>query len=205
MLENSDIDKLKQILSNNNQIKGIVFDDLGLIEVLKDINIEKILLLNHLATNYESINYYLDYVDSVVVSIDITELEIKEILKNAKKKLVLNVFGLNNLMYSKRKLLSNYQKHYNLDNNNEIDAHINDYYFHIFENEWGTTFYSKKYYNATKLIGLENVLYYWYNPVFLDCEKIKNVVLNNDLSGIDYDDGFLNKKTIYKLEVGDKS
>ena len=205
MLENSDIDKLKQILSNNNQIKGIVFDDLGLIEVLKDINIEKILLLNHLATNYESINYYLDYVDSVVVSIDITELEIKEILKNAKKKLVLNVFGLNNLMYSKRKLLSNYQKHYNLDNNNEIDAHINDYYFHIFENEWGTTFYSKKYYNATKLIGLENVLYYWYNPVFLDCEKIKNIVLNNDLSGIDYDDGFLNKKTIYKLEVGDKS
>ena len=108
-------------------------------------------------------------------------------------------------MYSKRKLLSNYQKHYNLENNKEIDAHINDYYFHIFENEWGTTFYSKKYYNATKLIGLENVLYYWYNPVFLDCKKIKNVVLNNDLSGIDYDDGFLNKKTIYKLEVGDKS
>ena len=98
ILTNKDLKELKKIIINNSA-KGIVFDDIGMIELLKDINITKTLMLNHIANNYVSINYYLDYVDSVVVSNDIAKEEIEVILDNAKKPLVLNVFGLNSLLY----------------------------------------------------------------------------------------------------------
>lgn len=162
-------------------------------------------MLNHLANNYVSINYYLDYVDSVVVSSDLTKDEIIEIHDKSKKKLVINVFGLNNLMYSRRKLITNYNEYYHENLKNEANASINDLGFIIFENEYGTVMYANKYYDALELLECKNVLYYWYNPVFLDNDKILQVVLNNNLDNIDTYKGFLNKKTIYKLRAGDKN
>ena len=200
ILDDSDLDKLEDVLKLSH-INGIVFDDLGIIDIVKDLNITKILLLDHLATNTVSINYYLDYVDSVVVSNDLTEEEIMEIVNNSKKPLVVNVFGLKTLMYSRRKLLTNYQAFHNLDNENNITACIDDKKFRIVENEYGTKFYANNYYNATSLLDLDNVLYFWYDPIFLDNEKIKSVVLNNNLDGINVDPLFLDKATVYK--VGD--
>ena len=200
ILDDSDLDKLEDVLKLSH-INGIVFDDLGIIDIVKDLNITKILLLDHLATNTVSINYYLDYVDSVVVSNDLTEEEIREIVNSSKKTLVVNVFGLKTLMYSRRKLLTNYQVFHNLDNENNITASIDDKKFRIVENEYGTKFYANNYYNATSLLDLDNVLYFWYDPIFLDNEKIKSVVLNNNLDGINVDPLFLDKATVYK--VGD--
>ena len=58
ILPSDDIDQLKAILLNlPNNIKGIMFDDLGILEIIKNIEIEKVLYLNHFSTNYESINY----------------------------------------------------------------------------------------------------------------------------------------------------
>ena len=200
ILDDSDLDKLEQVLKSSH-INGIVFDDLGIIDIVKDLNITKILLLDHLATNTVSINYYLDYVDSVVVSNDLTEEEIREIVNSSKKPLVVNVFGLKTLMYSRRTLLTNYQAFHNLDNENNITASIDDKKFRIVENEYGTKFYANSYYDATRLLDLDNVLYFWYDPIFLDDEKIKSVVLNNNLDGINTDCLFLDKATVYK--VGD--
>ena len=200
ILDDNDLDLLEDILKNSN-IKGIVFDDLGIIDVVKSMDITKILLLDHLATNTISINYYLDYVDSIVVSNDLTEEEIREIVNSSKKPLVVNVFGLKTLMYSRRTLLTNYQKFHNLKNENNITASIDDKYFKIIENEYGTKFYANNYYDATRLLDLNNVFYFWYDPIFLDKEKIMKVVLNNDLEGINTDSLFLDKATIYK--VGD--
>ena len=202
LLTNKELEKLRTILLNS-KVKGIVFDDLGVIEIVKDLNIVKILLLSHIANNYNSINYYLDYVDSVVISNDITEEEIKEILQSSKKELVLNVFGLNMLMYSRRHLLSNYAIHHKLNCEKKIDAFINEKYFVIYENEFGTTFYAKKYYNGLRLLNSKNVLYYWYNPVFLEKDKILQVVLADNITNIENDSGFLEQKTIYKLKGDD--
>ena len=71
--------------------------------------------------------------------------------------------------------------------------------FKIFENEYGTYFYASKYYNALDLLDLDNVLYFWYNPVFLDDEEILDVVINNDVSNIDNDSLFLDKATTYRI------
>ena len=134
ILNDDDLDNLEKILKNSN-IKGIVFDDLGLIQIIKDMPIVKILLLDHIACSTSSINYYLDYVDSVVVSNDLTKKEIQNITLNAKKKVVINV------------------------------------------------------------------LYFWYDPILLDDDKIMDIVFNNNIKNIETDEIFLNKKTVYK--VGD--
>ena len=67
--------------------------------------------------------------------------------------------------------------------------------------EYGTKFYANSYYDATRLLDLDNVLYFWYDPIFLDKEKVMGIVLNNDLEGINVDPLFLDKATVYK--VGD--
>lgn len=200
ILDDNDLDKLESILNSSN-IKGIVFDDLGIIDIVANLNITKILLLDHLATNTKSINYYLEYVDSVVVSNDLTEEEIRNIVANVSKPLVINVFGLKTLMYSRRLLLSNYEMYHNLKEERIVDASIEDKYFKIVENDYGTLFYAKNYYNALCLLDLDNVLFFWYNPIFLDNEKIIKLVLDNDITDINSELLFLDKKTYYK--VGD--
>lgn len=200
LLTDEDLDILTNILKDS-KVEGIVFDDIGVLDVIKDMDIKKVLLLEHISNNSISVNYYLDYVDSVVVSNDLTEEEIKYIVKKAKKKVILNVFGLKSLMYSRRLLLTNYYNHYGLENTNNINAKIDDKGFLIVENNYGTKFYSDKYYNGLSLLGLDNVLFYWYDPLFLDSDKFINLLNNNDLSDIPNYPYFLDKKTIFK--VGD--
>ncbi len=198
ILEDSDLDVLEKLIRNSN-IKGIVFDDLGIIEIVKDLNITKILLLDHLANSTRSVNYYLEYVDSVIVSNDLTESEIRNIASNAIKPLVINVFGLKTLMYSRRMLVSNYQTYHNLTKDSSINAKIEDKYFKVVENKFGTKFYAWPYYNALSLLDLNNVLYFWYDPLFLENEDITNVVMNNDIANISNSRYFLDQKTVYKV------
>ncbi len=94
-------------------IKGIVFEDLGVIDLVKDLDITKILWQNHLNNSYLSVNGFLKYVDSVMVSTDITEEEIKLIISKADKPLTLYVFGYVPVMYSRRHLVSNFNLNYN--------------------------------------------------------------------------------------------
>ena len=78
-LDCNDIDNLKEIFKNiKSNIKGVFFEDIGLIPVLENTNLERIIFSHHLTTNYESINNYLKYVDSVIISTDITEEEMIE-------------------------------------------------------------------------------------------------------------------------------
>ena len=199
ILDDFDLDKLDKILHQNSNIKGIIFDDLGILELVKDLSIIKILSINHYGVNTRSINYYLEYVDSVIVSNDITKDEILNIVENANKKLVINVFGLKDLMYSRRRLLTNYATYYKIDNINPLDVYIDESSFKIVENEYGTVFYAKKYYNALELLNTKNVLYYWYNPIFLPDELVVQIVENNDTTNIDCDSLFLDKPTSYRI------
>ena len=57
ILNDSELERLEKIIKNSN-IKGIMCDDLGIIDIVKDMNITKILMLDHIANNSESINCY---------------------------------------------------------------------------------------------------------------------------------------------------
>lgn len=205
ILPSDDIDSLKEILNNlPDNIVGVVFDDLGVLEIVKDLEIKKILYLNHFCTNIESINHFLEYVDSLVISTDITEKEIMEILNNTSKPLTIYGFGYVPVMYSRRTLLSNFYKHFNLENKNS--AHLNDKMvnnkFFAYENEYGTVLYHHIPSNSLE-VKHNNILYYIINTSFLsDSEVIDliNSIKENKEININHDRGFLDKATIYKLK-----
>ena len=202
ILDNEGIDKLKEILSNiDKKIKGIIFDDLGVLEIIKDLNIEKILYLSHFNTNSNSINIYLDYVDTVIVSTDITREEIEYIINNTSKEISLVVFGYISAMYSRRLLLDNYSKFYNIDKVNPLEIDNTGNKFIVYENEYGTVFYPKEIFNGLELLNLK-AKYYFFNSVFLNINQIENV-LNGNLDSLNTSKHFLEKETIYKLKDGE--
>ena len=199
ILDCNSIDKLSEILHHlPKNIKGIIFDDLGLIEVLKDINIEKILYYSHFNTNYASINYFFDYVDEVIVSTDISEEEIDEIIIKAKKMVSLFVFGLVPSLYSRRTLLTNYAKQFNLPEERQKELGINDKKFIAIENEFGTMMYHYPYYDGTRLLK-KQAKYLFYYPILLGDQDVLKIA-QNDFGGVISDNGFLDTKTIYKVK-----
>ena len=208
IMPSDDIDSLKELLNNlPENIKGIMFDDLGVLEIIKNLKIEKILYLNHFCTNYKSINYFLDYVDSLVVSTDITKEEINAILDKANKPLIIYGFGYVPVMYSRRLLLSNFNKQFNLDNKNYAnikDKMANNKFF-AFENEFGTNLFHYIPSNSLE-IKHNNIYYYLINTTFLSDDEVIALfesIKNNKEIKIEHDRGFLDKRTIYKLKDGD--
>lgn len=208
-LENADIDYLKSMFSNlNDNIKGVIFEDLGLINILKESKLVKIYDCAHLNCSYESVKAMLKYVDTVILSTDITEDEMKVIMEKAIKKVSLYTFGLNRLMYSRRLLLTNYAKEYNLKKEKEKSVHekVTKQNFRVVENEFGTVFYSEKFYDALKLFAYDNIAYYIVNMAFLP-ESDQDILLNNfknssyKTNGIDslVSSYFLTEETYYKL------
>ena len=64
--------------------------------------------------------------------------------------------------------------------------------------------YSKKIFNGSSLINLPNIKYFYINTMFIPDEEILEFVGNLSRPfKKNEDDGFLNRKTIYKLK-GDK-
>ena len=102
-------------------------------------------------------------------------------------------------MYSRRKLLSNYTDYYKMKAVNNIKTNINEKPFIIKEDDLGTSFYAGKYYNGLELLGLDNVLYFWYNLIGMDIDDAKDLIIKGKIN-VSSDNGFLNKKTIYKLK-----
>ena len=207
-LTNEDIDNLKTILTNlPTNIKGIVFEDLGLINVLKDTNLVKIYDSRHLNCSYLSVNAILDFVDSVILSTDVTEPEMEVIIENASKKISLYTFGLNLIMYSRRTLLTNYAKEYNLDKKEEKDVleKVTNQKFKVVENEYGTVFYPEKFYDGLRLFNY-GAAYYVVNMAYLGEEDQDKLLINFEngnysVEGINANTSsyFLDEETYYKL------
>ena len=199
ILDSKDIDKLNEVLHNlPSNIKGIIFDDVGIIEITKDLKLEKILFLSHFNTNFQSINYFFDYVDDIIVSTDITEEEIDEIITKTNKKVSLFVFGLISSLYSRRTLLTSHAKHYNIPKENQKDLKIQNKKFISIENEFGTVLYHFPYFNGKRLLN-KDVNYLFYFPILLEDAKVLEVAKNN-FDCIPNDFGFLDTKTIYKVK-----
>lgn len=203
ILDTKMINKLKEDLKSiDSNIKGICFTDLGVIDVVKELKLplELIYMQEHNTTNYESINYYLEYVDSVLLSTDITKEEIEEILSKVNKPLVVPYFVLASVMYSRRNLLTNYQIEFNIPKNREVDIYepISKQEFKLVENESGTVAYTKNFIDYRN-IESENILYRFIMPYNLSNENVLKIINKEDLSDITTD-GFLNKKTYYNLK-----
>ena len=198
LLDNKDINTLDELLSHKS-IKGIIFDDLGIIDIANKYSLEKIIYMPHQLTNSKSINAMLPYVDSLVIPTDITKNEIEYILNNANKPLVIFGFGYVSIMYSRRKLLSNYQEFHSLPKENSLLISEQNKNIITIESEDGTVLYDTPCTKNFEFNTNKNVKYVLINSLFInDTELIKLIKTNN--TDINSYDGFLNKKTIYKLK-----
>lgn len=196
VLDNKGIDELKKIIDSLPNIKGLIFDDVGVIPLIKDKNFESILFLNHFNTNKESVKIYLQYVDSVIVSTDITQDEIEGIVKS-NPEVTLFVLGYVNAMYSRRLLIDNYVKYHHLKRTNPLKIKNGNQEFLVYENAYGTVFLASPLFNGLSLTSLK-AKYYFINSAFLTFEDIKDLLEGK--SSLDFNDGFLNRETIYKLK-----
>ncbi len=192
----------KTIKKLPKNIEGIVFEDLGVYELIKKRKLTKILYAQHANCSINTINTYLEKVDSVVISPDITLEETKEILKKASKPLI--VYGLGHLsyMYSRRYLNTNYANHFSYQPKQilPLKETITKMPFIAVENEYGTVLYDDKIYYAKELLNEENVLGFLINPFLINqdaskiIESFQKDELNNNTKG------FLYQKTIKKLK-----
>ena len=181
--------------------KGIVFEDLGIYNLFKDEDIELIWFQNHFGTNTSSINYYLDHgCESAILSNEITKEEIIDIVNNVHKPVILTVLGRNQIMYSRRTLLSNFNKYNNLDDFNDmtLDVNNNECVFKAHEDKFGTIVYNNEYFNylpIVKELNDNNIKYYYVYNLDLKPSELKEILEGKPFG----DTGFLNKKTVYKM------
>ena len=120
---------------------------------------------------------------------------ISSITKPSQSILIINSFNSSICL-----LLSNYYKYNNQDikNKNTIKDKNGSVIYHVIEDKYGTIFYSDKIFNGKELLKLDNVLYFYINSSFFDKNNILDFI--NDKEIDNSDNGFLDKKTIYKLK-----
>lgn len=208
VLDCKDIDGLKKLFAAFKGIQGIVFEDIGVYHLAKkmDLDLELILFQNHFATNACSVSFWLDRVDSLFISNEITEKEIAFILQEAKKDVCVHLFGHNQVMYSRRLLLKNWSEEFQIPykDSNVIEDRATHVRFRAVENSYGTVMYSDKIYNGKSLLKYNHIRYFYVNPMLIAHDVVMRFL--NDFDSFDEeieDTGFLEQETIYKLKERD--
>lgn len=217
---NRELDELKDKLIELDKIEvsGILFYDLSVLSLCKELNLKTNLVWNqtHMVTNYNTCNYYYDKgVNYGVISSEITLNEINEITSKTKMKFFLNIFGYQIMGYSKRHLLDNYFKATLSKRNNKryiIKNHEEDYI--IEEENNGNAIYNGKLLNGSEVVLKVNVDYLILNDfniskeVFMKVLKLYKELIDTKDEGlinkidsiVGNDRGFFFKKTIYKVK-----
>ena len=188
----------------NKNIKFIV-EDIGLTEIIDKNRL--VLYENHILSNYKAINYLnsLD-IKNVVINNDLTIKELEEIEEKTNSNLFYFYVSKNSLMYSRRNLVTNYNKYYNLDNTNKyrLTEKVSKRVLDIYEEDSGSVVYFDKIFCASKYLDKLNM-----NLIinFTNIDSVsENIILeeynNTNLCNlIDSDYYFLENDIKYK--VGD--
>lgn len=228
---NSDLPSLREMLHelSHININGVLFYDLSILSMVnkEKLDIPLVWAAEHMTTNYNTCNYYLDKgCQYVYLSSEITKDEIVEIKENSKIKLISFFFGYPEVTFSKRKLLTNYFLYNNLSKEKDwysISSDGENKYF-IKESKLGTRIFYGKVMNGIKPFSeLDNIVDYGlFNEELMDHEVfIKGLKTFKDYQNkkisldeahtklvelIDSDDTvFYYKKTIYKVKDENKN
>ena len=217
-MHNKDISKLKDTLLKleNYNIKGIMYYDVSVIELKKELNLKNELVwaADHLVTNYSTINYwYNEGARYAYLSREITKNEILDIKANTKAKLIMNIFGYIPMFTSKRKLISNYLETFNKDKKSNIYYMYKEGVKYPLKEEDGLVAYSSYVLNGIKEYYNLDLDYYVINSFLIDnIEDIIDIFKNVNQSNLEKSyqnieklisntsEGFLNKETIYKVK-----
>ena len=217
-IENDELDDVENILLelNNYNIKGVLYSDVSIVTYKDKLNYELVWAQEHLVTNYETINYWNDFnVNYAYLSSDITKAEIIDIKKNAKSKIICNLFGYVSMFVSKRHIVGNYLDSFSIDCKGELfylrkEGKI----YPIIDKEY-TYAFSNNIFNGIKEFFNINPNYYVCNGLLIENDKFSKVLflidsINEenveqvyDIVNIMFDNidtGFLYNETISKVK-----
>ena len=208
MIHNRDINRVKDVLKmiKNTSISSILFYDVGILKLAKEMNINKELIIGqeHLNASINSNNfYYRNGVNSTYITSDITCDELLDIKRNTKLDVYYTVDGKLQIFYSRRKLLSSYFEYIEKDmTDNTYYIYDNDKKYTILENGYGTIIYSPVV-NLINHISQLNDINLVIALSLQDGIDIIDKFINKEEALEDYL-GFYNTKTTYKVK-GDKN
>lgn len=207
IFNNEEIDNIKEILKDFKNVRGFFIEDKGLLNIIKK---EKVIINERtMITNYKTINLYETLgINNIVISNDLTIDEIKEIKKKTNSNLYYFIINKNILLYSKRKLISNYNKTFNLHNKKKLLNIKEDKSKHdllIKEENDESIIINDKVFSGYKYIKelKKCVNNFIINLNYLSTSEINEIILgiSNDNIELDCDDYFLDNMVKYK--VGD--
>lgn len=215
---------------NTLEIEAVIFSDIAIFNIVKEYNLDINLIWNSkMTTNSKSINFFekrglYGFIPTSQITLD----EYIDITKNTKCKSMVKLFGFTNMATSSRKLITNYFKYIKNDKNPNKKYYmyekITKQFYPIIESD-NTNFFSSKILNGVleyKRLINENIdcniilddylipenSFYNVIEAFVAlkshpndeefAEKLKMVVNSNLFE--ETDDGFLNKKTIFKVK-----
>lgn len=206
---NSDLKYLKEILNiiSTKKISGILYYDIGVYNLAKDLDIPLYWNQEHLTTNYMTCNFWKKRgVCGAVISSDITIDEILDIKQKTNMKLIVQIYGYTKMAASSRKLITNYLEYIGSNDNSssyEIYEKVSDKKYPIIEDENGTLTLSDKCINGIRYIDIlekNNIDYILFDSI--NCDDIEDILdkFNNKNNFDDIEEYFLSKKTIFKVK-----
>ena len=189
----------------NSNIKFII-EDIGLVNIISKDRL--VLYENHILSNYKAINYLYDLdIKNIVINNDLTIDELKEIIKETKSNIYYFYTCKNILMYSRRNLVSNYNKHFNLNDteNYLLSEKVTNKLLEIKEENDGSVVRYHKIFCASKYLNDLDKLNLIVDFTDIDTINTKMILENINESNlcdlIDSDYYFLENNIKYK--VGD--
>ncbi len=207
-LYTDEMDKLKPIIERLSRlnIKGVMFDDIGIINVAKDFNINLIWNQMHHITNSNTINFWTKKnIKGAVLSTELTLDDFINIKKNTNTNIFVYLYGYLPMFESARELLTNYFIHINKEKTDDT------YYLYEKERDKYYPIYEK--YNNTYILedlidaieekdNLKDIDYIILNGLLHDNEEFIEIVKSyiGNTNRKSKNKGFLYKETIYKVK-----
>lgn len=225
---NSDLSLLEETLKkiNNMKVAGIFYYDVSVLSLSRKLNLNIPLVWSqeHLTTNYLTCEYYHEKdVKYVYLSAEITLNEIIEINSKTNLECIVPIFGYLPMFNSKRHIVDNYLKTFNLEKKDELNyIEKENKLYPIIDEELGTIVFDDNILNGLEELlvlkekGISYVTLNSFNISDDDFLKVLNIYnsvtnenkeelskeLNNMFSNIDK--GFLYKETIYRVKKDGK-
>lgn len=224
-MHNHNLSEVEEILKKCDEllIDGIFYCDVAILNIHNrlSLNIPLVWSAEHLATNYNTINYWArNGAKYAFLSNEITLDEIKEIKNNTSIPLIAQAFGYIPMYVSKRHAIDNYLKHFNLSTDSkEFYIFKEEKKYPILERYDNTEIYSYFILNAIAEYVDSDMDYLLLNGFKIDIDSFikiidmfKTVTKENSLeykevissmfesTGL----GFLYKEAIYQVKKNEK-
>lgn len=203
MIHNNDLDYVKDVISKvSNTNISIMFHDLGVLNIISNLNIKNELIIygEHLNLSTLSNTFYKGKgIISSYLSSDITYEEINEIKNRTGMNIYYTVYGYLPIFYSRRSLITNYFKYINKEVNDDMYyIYDKDNKYLIKEKNFGTLIYSPLVNIINDIDKIKDIDYYVIDLSYVDDYNFDDIIHKKTIDNT-YK-GFFNTKTTYKVK-----